>query len=264
VIVEVTGPNIQQINSSTYADSLGVLVGIDRLPGEPAADYLDRLALAVISRRDASYIGLMNQICLALGLSMSQAIQINGPADSTITSSLAGLVLTTAGVPVTLPLVTLTVDNFWQWQTFSGLTDAINLVAGFSATLLGEDGLTLQLVRQSNTNQILAENISGQTVHLQYGALVQGSESFSVTVPAYAYSADGQTLRFASPVPDDCQITYQYRLLPYSLIAAPVGLISLTDPGMARIATGSNGQIVYQLQEYLWNVMGLDQSYWGD
>lgn len=251
------------VNSSTYADELGVLIGIDRLSGEAAGDYLDRLAMAVTSSRSADYIGLMNQICLALDLPMSQAIEIDGPDDATITVSIGGLSLSAARAVTTIPLVSLTVDNFWKWQTLSALVAAVNQVPGFSATLLGDDGLALQLVHQSNTNQILAEAISGQTTRLTYGALVQGSELFSIPVPAYSYGADGQTLRFTSPLTYGCQVTYNYRLLPYRLVAAPVGLISLSDPELTGIALGSNGTMVYQLREYLWQAAAKDLSYWG-
>jgi len=261
--VVVAGSSIQRVNSSTYADSLGILVGIDRLPGEDSATYLDRLSLAVISSRSAGYTGLMNQICLELGLSMFQAIQISGPAGASIQSSLAGLVLIAGSVQTPIPLVTLTADDFWQWQTFSGLVASINQVVGFTATLSGPDGFALQLAHQSNINQVRAEDISGQTVILRYGSLVQGSESFSTGVPAYSYGIDGRTLRFVSPVPEGCQATYQYGLLPYNLVASPVGLFSLTDPGLARISLGVNGKMVYQLREYLWNIMQRDLSYWG-
>jgi hypothetical protein len=50
------------MNSMTYVDLLGILVGLTRMPGEASDVFLDRVTRAGVLRRTPDYVGLMNEL----------------------------------------------------------------------------------------------------------------------------------------------------------------------------------------------------------
>src|SRR5271157_6660066 len=91
--MSITLTNPQPVNSTTYADLLGILVGVPRLPGETSQDYFDRLSKAGQCDRTQDYQGMVDEINLQLGLKTYQSIALSGP-EATVTVTVAGVVLT--------------------------------------------------------------------------------------------------------------------------------------------------------------------------
>ncbi len=249
---------VTQTNSTTYADLLGVQVGLDRLPGETAADFIDRMHLAVTAGRGAEYTGLINELNLQFGLSLNQAFEVSSVDDFELTIGFGSLKLGNA----VIELVTLTSDDFWAWKQISAVVDEINALGDYTAVLLGADGPALTLARQSNTLLVSAEPIEGRVVRLQKGRMLAASASFNQAVSGYMLGPDGRTLHFESPVPDGTEITYRYRVCPFRAVASPIACFSLLDPALHSKALGSNGKLIYQVREYLDELLERDRSYW--
>ncbi|SRR6266702_2252614 len=147
----VTIPQFTPINSTTYADIAGLEGNIDRLQGESADQYLDRLARACVEDRTHVYEGVVAEIATQLGLSVQPGIKIAGPADTVITCDLTGITLASGSTSLTCSLVTLDVDEAWSWNSLSTLVLLINQSNLWTATLLVPDGAAVQLCRQTNT-----------------------------------------------------------------------------------------------------------------
>src|SRR5665213_261170 len=87
---------ITQTNSTTYADELGVSIGLTRLVGEDSESYIKRLKLATRIDTSQDYIGLLNEISLQLGLTTSPLISLSSVSHNPllVTVALTGIVLT--------------------------------------------------------------------------------------------------------------------------------------------------------------------------
>src|ERR1035437_5055573 len=57
---------LQLVNSMTYADLAALNLGLTRFPGEKAAAFLQRCYQATTRRRDHSYEGTQDELCLQL------------------------------------------------------------------------------------------------------------------------------------------------------------------------------------------------------
>lgn len=254
-------PSVIQTNSTTYCDELGILVGINRLPGEQSDAYLRRLKLATRISRDQSYIGLLNEISLRLGLNLYRAISLESDTALIVNCNVGGIILNNGSVKKTVPLLQVDVDDAWTWFSLSQVVAAINDTGLATATLNIADASALMLSRQSNIITVVAQPIQDQQLNLGHTGIIQGSESFNIPVPQYTLDSDG-TLIFQSALLDNTTITYQYFIWPYTLIAGDVALIGLLDPGMPAVAKGTNGSLVYQVREVVQNIMQNDLSYW--
>lgn len=142
-----TVSNLQRINSTSYADVVGLYLGIERLPGEETPVYLDRLALAACSKRDTTYEGLVNELCFQLGLEVRPVIELTGVG--TLTAGIGGLAIQTGDGYFLTPLVKFDADNVWRWRKLSDLVADLNAIPGITATLLGEDAYSIQLCKQA-------------------------------------------------------------------------------------------------------------------
>jgi hypothetical protein len=253
---------LQQKNSTTYVDLLGVLLGLSRLPGETSQQFYDRLMRASKSNRTHQYVGLINELTLQLGLSLYAAVSLSGPVETNVSVSIAGIQLSNASLAATtIPLFTTDIDDLWSWRMLSAVVADIN-AAGYTATMLIEDTPAIVLLKQQNTLLVLAQSISGQDINLGYTGVEVGTELFNIAVPSYTLTADGQ-LHFSSPVADGTQITFQWQAWPYNIVASDVNVLSLTDPDLATVAVAPDGNLVYQIREYIQNIVGRDLSYWG-
>src|SRR5271156_3024434 len=67
---------ITQTNSTTYADEVGIQIGLPRLPGETSEAYVKRLNTATRVDTSQDYIGLLNEITLQLGLNIGYLISL--------------------------------------------------------------------------------------------------------------------------------------------------------------------------------------------
>lgn len=262
--VTIQQQDIVQVNSTTYADLLGALVGLRRFTGETSEAFRDRVWTASHADRSANYFGLLNELNLQLGLKPTDAIRVwSTSGDVDVTLSLAGIRLTKGVETVLIPTVSTDGDDMWVWKSFSDLVAAINESGLCYAAVIGEDGYAFSLVHQSSRRTVLYEPIHGAMVKLAHAGLVEGSEVFSEPVSAYIVSDSKQVLTFDTPVQDGTTISYKYRTSPFTLVSSPVGLLSLVDPNLAKLAVTENNTLVYQMREYLQAIMSQDKSYWG-
>ena len=253
---------LTQVNTTSYIDMVGVMLGLSRNTGETSDRFAIRLQEAARSDRSGTYAGMLNELRLQLGLEFQQAISLSSATPFTLTCSIAGVKIVNSAGSYNVPLLTIDPDGVWVWALLSGIASALNALPGFAAALTGIDGPALQLVRQSNTLLAIGEAISGGTVRLAHAGLVRGTELFSTLVPSYTFSTDGQSLYFAQPVPDGVTITYQYALVPFSLISCSAAILALSDPGLASVAVTSSNQLAYQAREFIWAVSNQSLSYW--
>jgi hypothetical protein len=261
----IPGTALAPANSTTYIDLLGLLVGLSRMRGETSSAFSQRVRQATVLDRSASYIGILNECLLQFGLTLMPAIALTGPADLTIQADLMGVHLDseTADLHYTTPLVTVDLDNFWVWRALSDVVQDLAAQAGCTATLLVPDGPAFQIARQSNTILAVAEAIDGQTVRLANTGFLPGTESFSNPVGPYSVE-ENSILSFQSPVPPNTTVTYQFRVSPYALLTSPVFLMNMRDPQLSTLAVGPNGQLVYQCQEFVQDLVSQDASYWAN
>jgi hypothetical protein len=253
---------LTQVNSTTYIDLVGVMLGLARKTGETSDQFALRLQDAARSDRSGTYVGILNELRLRLGIEFQAAIPVSAATPFALTCSIAGIQLVNSTATYGVPLLEVDPDNVWVWRLLSQVAADIDALPGFTASLAVADAPALTLARQSNTLLATGEAIAGSVVLLENAGLVQGSELFSTQVPAYHYGVDGQTLYFDQIVPAGVAITYQYRLTPYSLITCPVAILSLTDPNLATVSVTAGNQLAYQAREFIQAVANVDCSYW--
>jgi len=257
---------ITETNSTTYADEIGILVGLSRLPGESSEDYVKRLKTATRVDTSQDYVGLLNEITLQLGLNISKLISLASVTGNSLTVDIAltGVILTdtVTHATQTVPILTIDIDDAWTWHNLSDIVAAINSGTVATAALLDADGPTIQVARQSNSLTVIAQPISGQDVDLGFGNILVGSELFNVAVPTYTLTSDGKIV-FSAPVSEGTQITYKRLVWPYSIIGGDVAILSLLDPAVGTMAQGPNGTMVYQMREVVQAIVEQDLSYWG-
>jgi len=249
------------INSTTYVDLLGILVGLTRMPGEASDVFLDRVTRAGVLKRTPDYVGLMNELHLQFGFDLSLAISVACADSYTLSVDLAGVHFASPRAAVNSPLMTIGPEDFWEWRMFSQIVADLNAAIGVTATLLVDDAPAFQLAYQSNTMLAVAEPISGTLVQLVHPGFQLGSESFSGPVSGYSLCSDS-VLEFSQAVPDGTCISYRYKLRPYTLISSPVFLLSLVDPNLSAVATTPDRGMAYQVKEFVQELVGQDLSYW--
>lgn len=248
---------LQKVNSTTYADLLGLQLGLDRLQGESAEDYVKRLTFASNLRREHPYEGELNEVSLQLGLEPSRYVNVNLAANRVISVSIAGIVI--QGHAPVIPLLTFDNDTMWKWRLLSEVVADINAV--ISATLLVEDGPAFQLARQSNSLWSFSEPVAGVVSQLLHSGVQVGSEQFNQTVPSYTLTSEG-LITFSVEPGAGTEITYNYVVAPYDLVGSPVAMIGFKDPEFASVAATSNSALAYQVREFIQDLMQIDRSYW--
>lgn len=256
-------PNItqlQEINSTTYADLIGVQVGLPRLTGETADAYVKRLEFAVNLTRTHPYAGSLNEVNLQLGVEPALYISLNLSANIVIKSSVAGVKI---GNKPIVPLLAFDADTMWNWRMLSAVVTDLNTATPGLATLLVSDGPAFQIARQTNSLYTFGESVSttGLQTQLKHSGIQVGKEQFNQAVPPYTLTAEG-LLTFSAAPTAGTTITYNYVVTPYSLVGAPVALIGLTDPEFASVAETPSGVIAYQVSEFVQAIMAKDRSYW--
>ena len=256
----VTVSQLTPVNSTTYIDLVGVMMGLTRDTGETSDRFAMRLQAAARSDR-----GMLNELRLRLGLEFQAAISVESAWPFTLNCSISGIELSNISGSYTLPLLTIDPDNVWVWKSLSQVAAAIHALPGYTASFLAvNDGPALQLVRQSNTLLSVGEAVNGSAAILAHSGLIQGSELFSTLVPSYRYGADGVSLYFDQPVADGVTVTYQYRQSPFSLITCSAAILALADPDLAAVAVTPDNQLTYQAKEFIQAAASTstDLSYW--
>lgn len=255
--------NLQKTNSTTYADIVGVQLGVGRLPGETADTYLDRLYHVAYNRRDHSLEGTIDEIAFHLGLQVRPGLMIVPSDPTTIITTAAGQMVIQEGTQkTTIVMVSIDPDNFWNWRMLSSVAADVNALTHCTATLLIPDVPSSQLVRQTSLNYSVAENVSSISNQLKHSGIQIGSEQFNVAVPSYTLRADG-SLVFASAPPANTLISYIYNLSPFPLVCSEVATFSLMDPALKASAKCPDGSLVHQIREYVQAILIQDPSYWG-
>jgi hypothetical protein len=256
---------LQLVNSLTYADLAALNLGLSRFPGEKAATFLARCYQATTRRRDHSYEGTQDELCLQLGLAQSEGISIASTDPTLAIASSIGLVtVLTLGVTHQIPTVTMAVDNYWEWRLLSDVVRDLNSIPGVTALLLAEDGPALQLARQSNIHTVVGEPIISNDQILEHAGILEASAAFNNAPGDYVlYGETGELILHATPALG-LAISYQYLVLPFNLVCTQVGLFGLTEPALATVGVGSNNVLAYQLREAIQVVMTADPSYWAE
>lgn len=265
--MSITLTNGSQVNSTSYIDLLGVLQGLSRMPGETSESFFDRICKAAQSDRSNRYEGLVNNLSIEFGTSIYQAIDVEGATEADVTVTVAGVVISDpVGVKATLtsPLMVTGPDGNWTWRMMSDIVSDINGSGTWTAGLNYDDAPAVQLAKQDNTLISLAQVLPGGQQHYSLGktGILLGSESFSNTVPTYTLDREGN-LQFSQMIPSDVNITYQYRVWPYSLVASEVAVLGMMEPAIAKVALTSDGVLTNQMIGYIQDIMNQDRSYWG-
>ena len=257
-------PNItrlQATNSTTYADLIGLQMGLPRLSGETAISYIQRISAASHLVRTHAYEGAVNEINLQLGFVPQAYIGLNLAPNTIVSVSITGVVIGNNLSLAPVPLLSFDLDTMWNWYMLSDVVNGINAITPGLATLLVTDGPAIQLARQTNSLWSLAEVVTGVQMQLQYSGIQVGSELFSQSVPSYTLSPAG-LLTFSNEPLANTTITYNYVVTPYNLVGAPVALIGLADPQFQAVATTPTGALAYQVTEFIQTIMKEDLSYW--
>jgi len=255
-------PQFQQVNSLTYIDVAALKLGLTRFPGEKAAAFLERCNKATTRRRDHSYEGTQDELCLQLGLDQWLGFSFASSIAGAVISCNVGMVTVTVdGNTTSIPTVTMAPDNYWEWKKLSKVVEELNAIAGITAVLLAEDGPALQIARQSNVLTVLNEAITSGDQILSHSGVVVSTMAFNMSLGAYQYDPDSNRLTIEDP-PEGLRVSYQHLVLPYQVVCTEVGLFGLTEPSLASIGVGKDNTLAYQLQEAVQAVMLADSCYW--
>jgi hypothetical protein len=258
-----TSNQIQQVNSLTYVDVAALNLGLSRLPGESSAAFLQRCYQATTRRRDHSYEGMQDEICLQLGLKQWAGISISSTATDLVIAARIGLVsLATAGQTTNVPTVTMAADSYWVWRNLSDVVADLNKISGITAKLIGSDGPALQIARQSNLFTVVNESITDQHQNLAHGNIIASSLTFNMGTSGYNLTPQSGSLTLNGAVSTGLTVSYQYIGLPYNLVCSELGLFGLTEPSLATVGVSSDNVLAYQLREAVQAVMSADPSYW--
>ena len=240
-------PTAKSINNTF--DYMGMLVGLNRLPGERNATYRGRLADVHVNQAGAHYTGLINGITRELGLAQYDAI--------TITSSLDYPRIEVGDTYINIWTSTSeyeTIDIYLRDSTVYTLDDlvvAINAISGYTATLaVGGSEFTPAaqlLVRDSliwvndellsSTHRNLLENKPVTPGSIKFSR--QGSTIFAtrqLTEAAVTEAGDyyvdyteGLIVSYTlSAIDVTCR--YSYSEFPITLRASPVKVMEFNSP----------------------------------
>lgn len=250
---------IGQLNSVSYQDLVGLLAGISRALGESTAAFKGRIELNANSQKSHTYTGTLENINTRLGLSMYEAISISSSVITDISYDFGKIVLFDGTNTTNIPTLTTSPDGFWDWRQMSEVVTDINAVTGCTAVLVGPDGPTMQLAKQMNSGWVINELVTSQVYKLQRGDLyVYGSEIFSTAGTIYTITNGIVTL---PQEPVNLSISYQYKKMPYTLIASEGALVSLTDTALQEYVIFNN-DLIFQVKEVIQTLMNSDGSYW--
>jgi hypothetical protein len=258
-----TSTQIQPVNSLTYADVVGLNVGLTRMQGEDSVAFLERCYLSTTCRQDSTYEGEQDQICLQLGLSQWAGISISSTDSSmTITVCIGLVTVVQNGVTYNIPTVTMAPDDYWVWRMISDVVNDLNAITGVTAVLAGPDGPALQIAKQSNLFTVPSEAITMTDQLLANANVIASSLTFSVAPGSYVFNPQTGELIFSGTLPPGLSVAYQYIAMPYNLVCSELGLFGLVEPSLATVGVSSDNVLAYQLREVVQAVMNADPSYW--
>lgn len=254
--------DLQQVNSVSYADVVGLSLGLERLGGETTTAFVQRMQRAARSRRDHSYQGAINDISLSLGLEPVPGIRVT-PVDPTavITVSIAGVRLVDSTTTVESKLVEIDPACMWAWRMLSDVVADLNASGRCTAELLVADAPALQIANQSNIGMEVGVVVDSAAMQLK-GSVI--ADSVLLSAPSGVYQVTpNNVLVFASSPVAGLTVSYRYQMFPFEMVTSPVRLTGLVDPNLASVAS-QNGAPVYQLREAVQAIAMIDRSYWSE
>jgi hypothetical protein len=259
-----TSNTIQQVNSNSYADLLGLYVGLPRFLGESNNVYLQRLYEFSGYSEDITLVGVLDQINIALGLQLTQSISITSTDTYFTIMYSPGLftLVNQAGTVYTYQTVTMAPDTYWVWNTYSDLVAFINTIENYTAALIGSDGSCRCLVKQTNSFTALNEPVTSSVYTFQNPNALVNTLVFNVAVPSYTVT--NNIITFSANVPSNLTVSYQYQIVPYDMVSGEANILSLTDPTLATVGLNASNYPAYQLLEAIQEIMSQDLSYWGN
>lgn len=258
--LNLTTTSVQQVNSTTYSDVSGLMLGLDRIPGESTISFVDRLHRASSNRRDHSLQGTIDDIAFHLGLKVQPGISVQLPTNAKILCEIGRVTVFAADgtVLTTIPTVTIADDNYLEWKMLSDVVAALN-AAGFTSSLLIDDAPALQIANQSNLFVQLNESVTTKVFQLEHSNVI--SYELNQAISGVSLDATNGVLTLPGDPPDGLSISYFYMFNPISLVCSDVGLIGLTDSSIKDVAV-KNGALAYQFREFIQTIMSTDRSYW--
>ena len=251
---------ITELNSTSYIDIIGLLIGETRLPNEGASQFARRLESIAKARKDHSYEGCLEQISSELGFATAPYITITSTDPNAVISfTFTGLSLISSSENLLIPIANIAGDSMWEWISISDMAANINTSRTFTAEVL-IDGWGFHIARQSNIFLVESEPITSQYQTLQHTNYVAGSGFISSS--SLTFNVVNNVIQMNKVPGDGVTFSYQYQVLPYDIVGSPVACVGLTDPGFATAAVQTNGAVVYQVREFIQQIMANDLSYW--
>jgi len=229
-------------------DHFGMLIGLQRLPGERNADYRARLLDVYIHRGGAHQDGLINALTRELGLNRREAISISTTA-------------TNGRIIVGDTYLQLWEDdtNYTEYDIYSrsssvyfikDLVDAIDSNTYFSATLLPgvnggmpsgillpKDTMTwqaLEPLKNIKRNKLLYTNIVENSVRFStegykvFHELVYGIDGIVASGDYYIDYTNNMIYSY-DPAPIGTVVSYYYHDFPTKLEISPVNIYEFTS-----------------------------------
>jgi hypothetical protein len=236
-------------------DAHGILMGLPRLELERNVSYKHRLLDVMVHRANSTYLGLIYGITRELGLQLKPSLRITMALNPDGTPVLPSPAVVFQDTKCTLYRdirIGDVIQEFDRWEieagffTLADLTDAINDVPNFTATLLpGVDGTarSLNLFNQTSVQSVVSEDIAtgGPRIQLAHQRLIDGTVSINSTNLVrrvnseteirqdgdyYINCFDGMVLSSVAPEPS-AAIRYQYSLFETVFATSPVILYNL-------------------------------------
>lgn len=236
-------------------DEHGVMLGLPRLQGEKNKDYKRRLLDVGPNKGASTYPGLINAINRELGLSFYNAITISvsigeTPANPAIVVNSAEILLYSdypATIEETIELYDSSASNIAY--TLNDVVTAINATITFEAVLVdatkGYERSTV-IKEQDNSIEISNEEVPlANRFALKNSDIIETSISFSdinvfinkvassdlslMSPGDYHVDYDTGKITVATTPSGSGVISYQYRDMPFSVVASPVVLKDIEE-----------------------------------
>lgn len=236
-------------------DEHGVMLGLPRLRGEKNKDYKRRLLDVGANKGASTYPGLINSINRELGLLFYDAITVSvktgeTPANPTVIINSVEMLLY-SDYPDTLEktIELYGTDMFNIAYTVDDVVAAINTTATFEAVLIdstkGSERSTV-IKEQDNSIEVPTEDIPlANRFNLKNSNIIEPSISFSdidifinkvlsndlslMSAGDYHIDYDIGQITVASVPSGRGFISYQYREMPFTVVASPIILKDIEE-----------------------------------
>jgi hypothetical protein len=258
--LNITATSPREVNSTSYSDVTGLLLGLDRLAGESTVAYVDRLFRAAANRRDHSLQGTIDELAFHLGLKVQPGITVQLPTNAQILCEVGRVTILDQNGNILGRVLTATIaeDGYLVWKNLSDVVAALNAL-GYRSSLLIADAPALQLTNQSNVFVQLNESVTSRITQLGHSNV--GSYTLNQQIEGVTVDSVNGILTLPSDPPADLTISYFYSFNPIDLVCSDVALLGLNDKAIKDTAV-RGGVLAYQFREFIQTIMSADRSYW--